>query len=291
MLAPRLGKIRPTTSTTPDHGSKLLNNIAGMVASGEIFADRRNQIDIGFASAGQYHNPGTESFLELIGDFAQLLRIEIIDLGDQDLGAVDGALVCEQFTNLVLFELPTEFFDLYLQLLLMVQKSSHLVRGIFRSTPEKSADFSQSIFVAVNQVQCAFASKRFNPSDSGGHAALEMELEKADLAGSMNMRAAAEFRGEIAYFHDPHAIAVFVAEERQRAFANRLVVLELSDRYFGVLPNMLVDTGFDRCELFVGNGARVVEIEPQSIGSDQRARLPHVLSQLLSQNRMENMRG
>ncbi len=47
--------------------------------------------------------------------------------------------------------------------------------------------------------------------------------------------------------------------------------------------------GLDRFELFLGNGSRVVEIEAQSIGSDQRSRLTHVGPELLTQNRMQDM--
>src|SRR5689334_7075567 len=172
----------------------------------------------------------------------------------------------------------------------MVQKPSHLVRGIFRSTADQRANFSQSIFIAVNQRQSAFACKSLNPSDAGRDAALEMELEQPDLSGRANMRAAAKFGGKIADFHDPHPIAVFITEEGQSTLADRLVVLKLSDGYFGVLPNVLVDCGLDCFELLLGNGSRVVEIEAQSIRSDQRSRLAHVGPELLPQNRMQDMR-
>src|ERR1041384_5785369 len=96
----------------------------------------------------------------------------------------------------------------------------------------------------------------------------------------MNMCAAAKFSGKIANFYDPHAIAIFITEESERTFADGLIVFQLADRHFRIFLNVLVDCGLDRFEFFLWNGSRMIEIEAQPIGRNQRTRLAHMRPKL-----------
>ena len=96
--------------------------------------------------------------------------------------------------------------------------------GVFGAAAHQVADLFESLFIAVNQIQGAFAGKSLDASHSGCDAALEMELENSDLSGSVHMGAAAKLGGKIADFDHPHTIAVFIAEKGQRTVADRLIV-------------------------------------------------------------------
>ena len=53
------------------------------------------------------------------------------------------------------------------------------------------ADFPEPLLVAANEIEGALAGEGFHASDAGGDAAFEMELENSDLAGTVDMGAAA----------------------------------------------------------------------------------------------------
>ena len=77
------------------------------------------------------------------------------------------------------------------------------------------------------------AGQRLDAADAGGDRALADDLEQADIAGAPDMGAAAELDGISvagplavgidAHRDDANLIAIFLAEQRQRAFGDGLV--------------------------------------------------------------------
>ena len=74
------------------------------------------------------------------------------------------------------------------------------------------------------------AGQRLDPAHPRGDRRLADDLEQADVAGAADMRAAAQLDREgplvvtrAAHRDDPHLIAIFLAEQRQRPFGDRAV--------------------------------------------------------------------
>ena len=103
------------------------------------------------------------------------------------------------------------------------------------------------------------------------------------------MRAAAQFNRKIAHPHHAHDVAVLVAEERERAGLDRVVVGHLFGRDLGVFADTRVDLLFDRRQVALADRARVREIEAQAIGRDHRARLMDTGAEHVAQRVMQDM--
>ncbi len=68
----------------------------------------------------------------------------------------------------------------------------------------------------------AFAGYRLDPAYARRNAALRHDLEHADVARPLHVRAAAQFLAEIRNLHDAYLVAVFFAEQSHRARRDRL---------------------------------------------------------------------
>src|SRR5713226_7198370 len=106
----------------------------------------------------------------------------------------------------------------------------------------------------------------------------------------MDMRTTAEFRGEITDLHYSDAISILVAEKSESPLTDGILITRLFDGNVSILTHTLVHRRFNRLQFLFGDRARVMEIEPQTVGCDQRTCLAHVGSQLLAQDRVQNMR-
>src|SRR6185312_14706487 len=111
-----------------------------------------------------------------------------------------------------------------------------------------------------------------------------------DIAGAPDMRAAAELDRErlrrmtmsvlfLAHGDDAHLLAVFLAEERERARLHRFRRRHQPRRYRAVLADAIVDLGLDDAEILGRQRARMAEIEAQALGRDERALLRHMLAE------------
>ena len=115
-------------------------------------------------------------------------------------------------------------------------------------------------------------------------------LEQADVARTAHVRAAAELGGEIADLKNTHAVAVLVAEERERARCDGFVVRNDANMRVAVQADLLVDERLDPRELGRTHGLVVREVEAQPIGRDERALLLDVLAEHSPQRRMQQVR-
>src|SRR5581483_6040022 len=221
---------------------------------------------------------------------AKLVGVELVDLRDHDRGAVDLLLFREQLRQLIFAVLAAQRLDLALQVALLLEQSLHALDRVVGARAQHRADLFQPLLVSAHQVERALAGDRFDAPDAGGDAAFGLELEDADLAGAVDVRAAAELGGEVADLDHAHDVAVLVAEKSERASFHRLVVARLFDLHVGVDADALVHALLDVGELFVADRAGMAEVEAQPVRRDERAGLVHVLSQLLAQHRMKNVR-
>ena len=103
-------------------------------------------------------------------------------------------------------------------------------------------------------------------------AALAHDLDRADVTRGLHVRAAAEL-DRAARFEDPDDVAVFVAEEGDRAERRGLLLRGLVDAGWSVLQDLAVGDGLDLGDLVIGERGVVAEVEAQTIRTDQRSGL------------------
>ena len=140
------------------------------------------------------------------------------------------------------------------------------------------------------------AGQRFDPAHARSDRHFADDLEQPDVAGAADMRAAAQLDREgllvvtrSAHRDDPHLVAVFLAEQRQRPFGDGAVRGQQAGAHRAVGPNALVDLGLDRPDVLLRQRPRVAEIEAQPVGRDERALLRHMLAEAPAQRLMQQM--
>ena len=147
-------------------------------------------------------------------------------------------------------------------------------------------------FVEILEVlQRAASGQRFHAADARGKRAIGDDLEHADVAGAVDVTAAAKLARPVACGNDAHVIAVLLAKHRHRA-----ALLRLGDRHdrlghFDVLANLLVDQIFDLLDLLLSQRLVIGVIESQPVGSDQRSRLLDRFAENIFQRFVKKMRG
>ena len=115
------------------------------------------------------------------------------------------------------------------------------------------------------------AGQRLDAADAGGDRALADDLEQADIAGAPDMGAAAELDrisvagplavGVDAHRDDANLIAIFLAEQRQRAFGDGLVGRHQMRLDRSVLQDHGIDQILDRADLLMRHWLLMREIE------------------------------
>ena len=126
--------------------------------------------------------------------------------------------------------------------------------------------------------------------DAGGHAAFGDDLEQADVAAALHMRAAAQLAAGADVEH-AHLVAVLLAEQHHRAELLRLVERQHARLRGGVGQHLGVDQGLDLADLRIGDRRVVREVEARALGVDQRALLLHMRAQHLAQRLVHQVRG
>ena len=118
---------------------------------------------------------------------------------------------------------PAQGVDLLLLAFGQVQKLAHLVRGLAALPPHQRGDVGKLLFASVDPGQRLAPGHRFDAAHASGDAFLGDDAQHADVAGAHHMGAAAEFHREAAaHGEQPHALAVLLAEQRHRAFLQRV---------------------------------------------------------------------
>ncbi len=117
------------------------------------------------------------------------------------------------------------------------------------------------------------------------------DLELADVADPVDVRAAAEFDREVTETQHAHAIAVFFAEQGGGAGLQRVVEIHDLDVGGGIHADFAIDQPLDLGQLLRAHRTRMGEIETQMVGSDQRTALLDVVTQHLLQGGVHQVRG
>ena len=119
-----------------------------------------------------------------------------------------------------------------------------------------AADVFEDLLAPANRLERALPGKGLDPAHAGGDTGFGLELEQPDVAGAAHVGAAAQLDREVAHPDDTHDVAILVAEERQRAGLERVVVGHLFGRDRGVLADARVDLFLDRRQVALADRAR-----------------------------------
>ena len=139
--------------------------------------------------------------------------------------------------------------------------------------------------------QRALARHRFDAAHAGRDAGFGDNLEQADIAGALDMRAAAQLGGEVAHTDDTHLVAVLLTEQRHGAALDSIVIRHDARRDVDILLDFPIDQLLDARNLLGAHRLRMGKIETRAIGVHQRALLLHVFPQNLAQRCMHEMGG
>ncbi|CCJ89597.1 L-carnitine dehydratase/bile acid-inducible protein F(EC:2.8.3.16) [Cronobacter turicensis 564] len=142
----------------------------------------------------------------------------------------------------------------------------------------------------MNQRQRAFAGHSFDTANACGSAGFRNNAEQADIAGARRVDTAAQFGGEIAHAQYTHAVFIFLAEQRHRAFGFRR--FQIHDISFNrqVATDLRVHQIFNFADLFRLHGFEMREVETQAFIVNQRAFLRDMGAKHLAQRGVHQVR-
>ena len=174
--------------------------------------------------------------LGVVDQAAQILRRDAVDDAGEQLHAIQladeivGRAAAAAATKR---DLALRVRQLALELAALVDDGRQPLDHFVGSDLEQLGRLAHAIILRGEIEARGIAGQRLDAADAGGDRALAHDLEQADIAGPPDMRAAAELDGISvagalavgidAHRHDAHLIAVFLAEQRQRAFGDGFV--------------------------------------------------------------------
>ena len=149
----------------------------------------------------------------------------------------------------------------------------------------------EQFLLLADQIQGASPHHRLDPPDAGGDGGFGEDAEQARLGRVVQMGAAAELHGELAHLHDPHRLAVLLAEDRHRAFGLRLFQRQDLRHHGEAGEDGVVDQGADLRQLLRRDRLEMGEVEAQTVRLHQGPGLMDVSAQDLLEGGVQEMRG
>ena len=140
-------------------------------------------------------------------------------------------------------------------------------------------------------VQGRLAGQGLDPPDARGHARFAHDPEQPDVARAVRVGAAAKLLAERRQGDHPHPVPVFFLEQGRGPALEGLLGRHLFDRRGHVLPDPLVDQGFDPLEGLGVDLGKMGEIKTQPIRRHQGAGLLDMVAQHLAQHRVQDVGG
>ena len=178
--------------------------------------------------------------------------------------------------------------------LVLVELLLHLhdaLANIQRRDLEEAGGLAQFLFVGGHALVRLEACHGLDTARVGRDRGLLHDLEQTDFGRVAHMGATAQLLGERARLDDAHELAVLLAEQRGNARLASGGERCLVGEHGGIGHDDVVADALDLEYLLVGHRLEVREVEPQTVGRDERARLLDMVAQHLDQRRLQNMRG
>ena len=225
--------------------------------------------DVRILRRGQHHDGALPLDAQRIHHGAQLFAIHAGNLGGQNLDALD--VLARRFRARTTWARASFSFICSICFSSARFSSSSFSCACSRGLRAFSLNFSSTLL----------AGDGLDAPDSGRNAAFVGDHAEPDVAGAMDVRAAAQFLAEAGDGDHTHFIAVFLAEQRHGAGVERLIEIHDVGRDFDILQDLFVHQLLNFRQL-VGIGVGVMrEVETQAAGIhdaagllDVRARAP-----------------
>ena len=286
-----LGHVRPAAALAADLRGDVIDKLAGLDPVGEIRGHAGDERHLAAFGRAQHDGRRLEPALQLIEGLAQDLGVRALDRGGQHLGAVDVDRLRGEIAALAGREPRLEPRDFLLQGAHVVEHVRDFRRHFRRWRLERPRRFVQPRLGFVGIRQRALGGHRLDAANARRDTRFGHDLEQADVAGALDVGAAAQLGGEIAHGQHAHLVPVFLPEQRHRARLDRRVVGHDArfDRVIGA--DGAIDERFDGADLLVGQRLRMRKIEARAVRIDERALLRDVRPEHLAQRRVHQMRG
>ena len=201
-----------------------------------------------------------------IDERAQAVLVEAADLACHQLHAGDilclvrltGCAAAHRGLHLQLLEFPREPACVILQ-------RGDACRHFGWSGVERRGNLGQLIAFTLKGLQRFQPGDGLDAADARRHARLRDDGEEADVAGGLDVRAAAQLHAEAGNRDHAHGVAVLLAEERRRTSGDRVLRILHLGLDACVLQDLLVDDLLDLEDLVTRQRAEMLEVEAQAI--------------------------
>ena len=191
--------------------------------------------------------------------------------------------------------------ELFFELAALIEKGGEPLDHLVGADFEQLRSLAHAGVLRGEIRACPLPSQRLDAADAGGNRALAHDLEQADIAGAPHMGAAAKLDGisvislrarrALTHADDTDLFAIFLTEQRKRAFGDRLVGAHQMRLHGGVLQYHGVGKIFHRLDLGLRHRPRMGEVEAKPPRLDQRALLGHVQPKHFAQRFVQEVGG
>ena len=250
----------------------------------------RKKRDRPVRDGGQNDEAVAELILEGIAEGAHLFRRHAFGLLHEKLHAADFHGVSEHVFRFACGDLRFQLLIFGLHFLQFVLQCADPVFQFLRRGLQEGGCFAKLFFQLPVIAEDTLSGDGLDPADAGGNAAFRKDLEGADVAGVLNVCAAAEFHGEITHRDHADDVAVFFAEQRHGAQLAGLVDGHFLRDDRERRADLLIDEVFHLRDLFGRHRLEVREVKAQPVGVVQGTglfdvRAEHDAERLLKQVR------
>ena len=186
-----------------------------------------------------------------------------------------------------------------LELAFVVDQRLQPLRGLARWRAQQRRKIGVSAGIGLEPLARLVARLGFDAPYSGGDRAFADDGDEADVAGAVDMSAAAKLDrigplvvfGVLDFAHgdDAHLVAVFLAEQSASAGRARIVEAHEPRRHLGVFQHNVIGDVLDFFELGARDWLRVGDVEAQPLGRNQRALLRHMIAEHHAQSFMQDV--
>ena len=164
---------------------------------------------------------------------------------------------------------------------------------------QQSREIGVSARVGLEPLARFVARLGFDAPHSRRDRAFANDGDEADVAGAVNMRAAAKLDRigalvvmavfDFAHGDDAHLVAILLAEQSAGAGRARIVEAHEPRRHLGVFQHHVVGDVLDLFEFGARDRLRVSDVEAQPLGRNQRALLRHMIAKHDAQRLMQDV--
>ena len=226
-----------------------------------LIGNHGNQADLAILVGNQDHHAAGELLLQLVAQAAQLVHVNTRNMRPKERNSLDFLHIVHDISKggLCLLGLHGLVLGLHFPKLLL-ERADSLRKGC-RSCLDKVCRLIQLFLDSLIVLPDIVARQRLNSADTGCNAVLGKDLEGSDLNGVGHMRSAAELHGPVAHFHDAHAVAVFLAEERHGAGLLGVLQRHHFRHNRKALCDLLIDKILDLLQLLAGHCLEMREVK------------------------------